>query len=153
MRTLLTFYIILFAFQASSQTIVNDWKSLAEQTTLKEYIENQAYAHLKFQPIEKDTTNNSGVLVTHSSTDAKLIIRDKASISSPETPLIVINMFPIDHLSILKEIKLAEIEKISLLKSTEQSGAIYGIRGEHGVILIEMNRRKWKKLKKEKDDQ
>lgn len=148
MRILLTIFITLNWLNASSQEVVNDWKDLPEQTILKEYIENQVYSQLKFKPSEKDSTNTSGVQISHHSTDAKLIIRDKASIAS-DTPLILINGYSINNQNILSEIKLTDIERISLLKSSEQSSVIYGIRGKHGVALIEMNKRRWKKLKKE----
>ncbi|MEQ9467050.1 MAG: hypothetical protein RLN88_06525 [Ekhidna sp.] len=148
MRALLTILITLYWLNAVSQEVVTDWEELADQTTLNEYIENQAYSHLNFTPTEEDTTNNSGVQISHSSTDTKLFIRDKASITPSDTPLIVINGYPIERQKILNEIILTDIQKISLLKSNEQSEAIYGIRGKHGVVLIEMNKRKWKKLSK-----
>ena len=149
MRVLLTFFIMLHWLNAASQEVVNDWKELDERITFNEYIEHQAYSHVNFELTENDTTDNSGVRISHSSTATKLIIRDKGSVSPPNTPLIVINGYPIERQNILSKIKLTDVERISVIKSTQQSNAIYGIRGKYGVILIKMNKRMRKKLKKE----
>lgn len=149
MKVLINIFFTLFWINASAQEVYNDWKDLAEKTVLKEYIENYMYSHLEFQQSEEDTTKNSGVQVSYGSSSKKIVIRDKTSISAPETPLLVINGYPIENHIILKKIKLADIERISLIQSAEQAHAIYGIGGKYGVVLIEMNKRRWKKLKKE----
>ncbi len=149
MRALLIIFITLISFEASSQEVINDWKELSEKTILLEYIENQGYSHLNFQPTDIDTTKNSGVKISQSSTNTELLIRDKASFSGPDKPLIVINGYPVELKDILTACTLADIKNVSMLKSSVQSSAVYGVRGQHGVILIEMNKRKWKKLKRE----
>jgi hypothetical protein len=152
MRAMLIFFITLIWFKASSQEVIRDWKDLSDKMILLEYIENEVYSQLKFKSTDPDTASNSEVQISHNSTNTKLIIRDKASFSGPDMPLVVINGYPVEHKEILIETTLADIKNVSIVKSTVQSSAIYGIRGQHGVILIEMNNRKWKKLKKEHYD-
>ena len=101
---------MLHWLNAASQEVVNDWKELDEQITFNEYIEHQAYSHVNFELTENDTTDNSGVRISHSSTATKLIIRDKGSVSPPNTPLIVINGYPIERQNILSKIKLTDVE-------------------------------------------
>ncbi|UKM66569.2 hypothetical protein GSB9_03159 [Flavobacteriaceae bacterium GSB9] len=146
MRKLLSITIIIIGLNSNAQEIVTDWKELDGKTTLKEYIENQAYDYLNFKPTERDTLNENGVRISHRSATTKVIIRDQSTI--PDTPLVVINEYPIDEKNIWNLIELENVTKITLHKPTDQTFAIYGQRGKNGLIFVEMNKRKWRKIKR-----
>ena len=148
MKVLLSILTSIYCLNVSSQEIVNDWKELNSQTLLNDYVEHQAYAYLNFDVSTEESGDSSGVRISHNPTEAKIVIRDKASIRPPEAPLIVINQNPIVDHNILTLITLQDIKKISLLKPANGSSAIYGIHGKYGTILIEMNKWRWKKVKK-----
>lgn len=131
---------------SNAQEIMTDWKKLDGKTTLKEYIENQAYDYLKFNPTENDTLNYKGVNISHRSATTKMIIRDRASI--PDIPLVVINQYPTDEKNVWNSVLLADVKKITLCKPNEQTTAIYGKQGGNGLIFVEMDKRKWRKIKR-----
>ena len=146
MKKLLSIAIIIVGLNCNAQEIMTDWKELDGKTTLKKYIENQAYDYLNFNPTENDTLNNNGVKISHHSVTTKMIIRDRASI--PDIPLVVINEYPTDEKNVWNSVLLADIKKITLRKPNEQTSAIYGKRGGNGLIFVEMDKRKWKKIKR-----
>ncbi|NYJ27754.1 hypothetical protein [Allomuricauda sp. ARW1Y1] len=146
MKKLLSIAIIIVGLNSNAQEIMTDWKELDGKTTLKEYIENQAYDYLNFKPTENDTLNDNGVKISHRSATTKVIIRDRASI--PDIPLVVINEYPTDEKNIWNSVLLADIKKITLHKPTEQTSVIYGKRGGNGLIFVEMDKRKWRKIKR-----
>jgi hypothetical protein len=146
MKKLISIAIILIGLNINAQEIMTDWNEQDGQTTLKEYIENQAYEYLNFKPTQKDSLNDNGVRISHSSTNTRVIIRCKSTI--PDIPLIVINEYPIDSSEIWNSIKLEIVEKITLHKPTEQTFALYGTRGKNGLIFVEINKRKWRKIKR-----
>lgn len=122
-----------------------DWSQLDGKTTLKDYIENQAYDYLNFKLNDNDTLNENGVRISHRSVTTKVIIRDQSII--PDIPLVLINKSPIDDKNIWNHIKLEDVTKITLRKPTDQTFAIYEQRGKNGLVLVEMNKRKWRKIK------
>ena len=146
MKKLLSIAIIIIGLYSNAQEIMTDWKELDGKTTLKKYIENQAYDYLNFKPTEKDTLNENGVRISHRSATTKVIIRDQSTI--PDIPLVMINEHPIDEKNIWNLIKLENVTKITLHKPTEQTSVIYGKRGGNGLIFIEMDKRKWRKIKR-----
>ncbi len=125
---------------------MTNWKELDGKTTLKEYIENQVYEYLNFNPTEKDALKNNGVDISQRSSDTKIKVRYHTPIA--DKPLVVINEYPIDKLEIWNSVKLADLKKVTLIKSTDKASALYGTRGQKGVIIVEMNKRKWKKTKR-----
>ena len=146
MKELLAIVLLLVGLNINAQEIMTDWIELDGQTTLKEYIENQAYDYLNFKPTEKDTINGNGVSISHRSTTTKVIIRDRASV--PDIPLVVINEYPTDEKNVWNSVKLADIKKITLQRPNEQTSVIYGKRGGNGLIFVEMDKRKWRKIKR-----
>ncbi|MDR2146442.1 MAG: SusC/RagA family TonB-linked outer membrane protein, partial [Tannerella sp.] len=62
-------------------------------------------------------------------------IRGNSSLRGSNTPLIVLNGFPLGDAGNLSQINPANIESIEVLKDASAS-AIYGSRGANGVILI-----------------
>ena len=90
--------------------------------------------------------NGNGVSISHRSATTKVIIRDRASI--PDIPLVVINEYPTDEKNVWNLVMLADIKKISLQKPNEQTSVIYGKRGGNGLIFVEIDKRKWRKIKR-----
>ena len=146
MKKLISIALVIIGLNINAQEIMKDWNELDGQTTLKEYIENQAYDYLNFKPNKKDTLNDNGVKISHRSATTKVIIRDQASI--PDIPLVVINEYPTDAKNVWNSVLLADVKKITLHKPTEQTSAIYGKRGGNGLIFVEMDKRKWRKIKR-----
>ena len=146
MRKLIPITLILIGLNINAQVIMTDWKELEGQTTLKEHIENQAYDYLNFKPTEKDTLKNNGVGISHGSSDTKIIVRDHTPIV--DIPLVVINEYPTDKVEIWTSIRLANLKKVTLIKSTDKASTFYGTRGQKGVIIVEMNKRNWRKTKR-----
>ena len=62
-------------------------------------------------------------------------IRGNSSINGSNTPLIVVNGFPMGEAGGLTSINSADIESVEILKDASAS-SIYGSRGANGVILV-----------------
>ncbi len=62
-------------------------------------------------------------------------IRGNSSLEGSNTPLIVVNGFPMGDAGNLSQINVSDIESIEVLKDASAS-AIYGSRGANGVILV-----------------
>lgn len=62
-------------------------------------------------------------------------IRGNSSLEGSNTPLIVVNGFPMGEAGNLSQINVSDIESIEVLKDASAS-AIYGSRGANGVILV-----------------
>lgn len=62
-------------------------------------------------------------------------IRGNSSLEGSNTPLIVVNGFPMGDAGSLTQINVSDIESIEVLKDASAS-AIYGSRGANGVILV-----------------
>lgn len=81
----------------------------------------------------------AGLQVLNSSQDpgstATIRIRGNSSINGSNTPLIVVNGFPMGEAGGLTSINTADIESVEVLKDASAS-AIYGSRGANGVILV-----------------
>lgn len=81
----------------------------------------------------------AGLQVLNSSQDpgagATVRIRGNSSINGSNTPLIVVNGFPMGEAGNLSSINTADIESVEVLKDASAS-AIYGSRGANGVILV-----------------
>lgn len=81
----------------------------------------------------------AGLQVLNSSQDpgstATIRIRGNSSINGSNTPLIVVNGFPMGEAGALTSINTADIESVEVLKDASAS-AIYGSRGANGVILV-----------------
>ncbi|WP_422356132.1 hypothetical protein [Roseivirga pacifica] len=145
MKKLFIISILLIGFNINAQEVVTDWRKLDEHSTLKEYIENQAYQHLTFKLKEKKVPNN--IEITHRSANTKIIIREKASI--PDTPIVIINKLYTDNIQIWNSIKLNHVKNITLYRPTKETLALYVARAKHGLIFVEVSKRKWRKLKRE----
>ena len=81
----------------------------------------------------------AGLQVVNSSQDpgagATIRIRGNSSINGSNTPLVVVNGFPMGDAGALTQINTSDIESIEILKDASAS-AIYGSRGANGVILV-----------------
>ena len=81
----------------------------------------------------------AGLQVINSSQDpgagATIRIRGNSSINGSNTPLVVVNGFPMGDAGALTQINTSDIESIEILKDASAS-AIYGSRGANGVILV-----------------
>jgi hypothetical protein len=122
-----------------------EWKQLDKSITLKNYVEKQAYEYLEFNAEKKDSISEKGVIISHEGVDTEIIIRDLATVKNP---LIIINQYALEKLKILEFITLENIEKIELHKPTDKKCEYYGSRGKYGLIIITMDKRKWRKLKR-----
>ncbi|MBR3931543.1 MAG: SusC/RagA family TonB-linked outer membrane protein, partial [Tidjanibacter sp.] len=65
----------------------------------------------------------------------EIVIRGASSVTQDNTPLYVIDGFPIEDFSSLN-LNPEDIKSISILKDAS-AGAIYGSRGSNGVIIVE----------------
>jgi TonB-linked SusC/RagA family outer membrane protein len=72
---------------------------------------------------------------------ATVRIRGGSSIYSSNTPLLVVDGFPIGDAGNLKQISPSDIESIDILKDASAS-AIYGSRGANGVIIVKTKQAK-----------
>lgn len=81
----------------------------------------------------------AGLQVLNSSQDpgsgSTIRIRGNSSINGSNTPLIVVNGFPMGEAGSLSSINTADIASVEILKDASAS-AIYGSRGANGVILV-----------------
>lgn len=81
----------------------------------------------------------AGLQVINSSQDpgagSIIRIRGNSSINGSNTPLVVVNGFPLGDAGALTQINTADIASIEVLKDASAS-AIYGSRGANGVILV-----------------
>lgn len=81
----------------------------------------------------------AGLQVTSASQDpgagASVRIRGGSSLRGSNSPLLVVDGFPLGDAGNLKQINPADIESIEILKDASAS-AIYGSRGANGVILV-----------------
>lgn len=81
----------------------------------------------------------AGLQVTTSSQDpgagASVRIRGGSSLRGSNSPLLVVDGFPLGDAGNLKQINPADIESVEILKDASAS-AIYGSRGANGVILV-----------------
>lgn len=81
----------------------------------------------------------AGLQVLNTSQDpgagAIIRIRGNSSLEGSNTPLIVVNGFPMGDAGNLSQINVSDIESIEILKDASAS-AIYGSRGANGVILV-----------------
>ncbi|MCQ2136995.1 MAG: TonB-dependent receptor plug domain-containing protein, partial [Bacteroidales bacterium] len=82
----------------------------------------------------------AGLQVMNTSQDpgagSVLRIRGNSSLNGSNTPLIVLNGFPLGDAGNLSLISASDIESIEILKDAS-SAAIYGSRGANGVIIIQ----------------
>ncbi|WP_321996879.1 TonB-dependent receptor [Draconibacterium orientale] len=88
---------------------------------------------------------SAGLQVINSSQDpgagATVRIRGGSSLRGSNSPLLVVDGFPIGEAGNLKQINPADIVSVEVLKDASAS-AIYGSRGANGVIMITTNRAK-----------
>ncbi len=81
----------------------------------------------------------AGLQVLNTSQDpgagAIIRIRGNSSLEGSNTPLVVVNGFPMGDAGNLSQINVSDIESIEILKDASAS-AIYGSRGANGVILV-----------------
>lgn len=105
-------------------------------------------ASVKMESISDMTSNSvdgllqgraAGLQVMNSSQDpgasATIRIRGSSSINGSNTPLIVVNGFPMGEAGSLSSINTSDIASVEILKDASAS-AIYGSRGANGVILV-----------------
>jgi TonB-linked SusC/RagA family outer membrane protein len=71
--------------------------------------------------------------------DPKVIIRGFSSINGTQSPLVVVDGFPLGEGSDLKQINPADIVDLVVLKDAS-STSIYGSRGANGVIMVTTKR-------------
>ncbi len=87
----------------------------------------------------------AGLQVINSSQDpgagATIRIRGGSSLRGSNSPLLVVDGFPLGEAGNLKQINPADIVAIEVLKDAS-SAAIYGSRGANGVIMITTNKAK-----------
>lgn len=145
MRKLIFITLILVGNTTFGQESNTKWKQLDKSTTLKSYVENQAYEYLEFNVEEKDSISEKRETISNEGVDTEIIIRDLITVKNP---LIIINQYPLEKLKVLEFITLENIEKIDLHKPTDKICDYYGSRGKHGLIIITMDKRKWRKLKR-----
>jgi hypothetical protein len=145
MRKLIFIILILVGNITFGQESNAKWNKLDKSITLKSYVENQAYEYLEFNAEKKDSISERGVKISHEGVDTEIIVRDLMTVKNP---LIIINQYPLEKLNVLEFITLEYIEKIDLHKPTDKICEYYGSQGKYGLIIIVMDKRKWRKLKR-----
>tara|TARA_R110000850_G_C9754870_1_gene445763 strand:- start:44 stop:493 length:450 start_codon:yes stop_codon:yes gene_type:complete len=145
MKKLILIILILVGNTTFGQESNAEWKLLDKSITLKSYVEKQAYKYLEFKAEKKDSISEKGVIISHEGVYTEIIVRDLATVKNP---LIIINQFPLEKLNVLEFITLENIEKIDLHKPDDKICEYYGSRGKYGLIIITMDKRKWRKLKR-----
>ena len=145
MRKLIFITLILVGNSTFGQESNEEWKQLDKSVSLKSFVENQAYEYLEFNAKTKDSISEKVVKISHEGVDTEIIIRD---FSNLKNPLIVINQYPLEKLTVLEFITLENIEKMDLQKPSDKLSGIYGSLAKYGLINITMDKRKWRKLKR-----
>ncbi len=144
MKKVIFTIVILFGLTINGQEIMTDWEKLDGAISLMEYIESNSYKYLNFNPTQKDTISAYEKIISENSSDTDVVIRCVSTI--PKKPLVVINDYPIVDEYILTIIRLNELNEIRIFKADETTWALYGSRSEYGVIIINIDKRKWKKI-------
>jgi len=145
MRNLIFIIIIFIGNFTFGQEITTEWEKLDKSILLKNYVENQGYEYLEFKAESKDSISEKGVKISHEGIYTDIIIRDSSNVKNP---LIVINQYPLENLTLLEFIHLRDIEKMDLHKPSDELSGNYGTFAKYGLINIKMNKRKWRKLKR-----
>lgn len=77
-----------------------------------------------------------GLLVKNSPTGPQLTIRGYSTLNASNTPLIVLNGFPMSEGFDISSLNPEDIESINLLKDAEAT-ALYGVQAANGVVVIQ----------------
>jgi len=99
MRKLIFITLILVGNLIFGQESNAEWKQLDKTVSLKSFVENQAYEYLEFNAEKTDSISEKGVTISHEGIDTEIIIRDYSNIKNP---LIVINQYPLEKLTVLE---------------------------------------------------
>ena len=87
----------------------------------------------------------AGVVVTSNEgmpgASMNIVIRGNNSLTQDNSPLYVIDGFPVEDAAIASSINPADIESLNILKDASAT-AIYGARGANGVVIIETKKGK-----------
>ncbi|MTI41326.1 hypothetical protein [Fulvivirga lutimaris] len=125
----------------------DNWSKKPDSTLLSTYINTHLYGVLgyesKVSSLEEHQVKND-----HNSTNTQVIIRDH-SISS--NPLIVINNHPLEKDKLTVKLYLIDVKEIKF-HTSDEAYEIYGVRAKNGAILIEIDKRRFKKLWKNTED-
>ncbi len=116
--------------------------------TMKKSDLTGSVANVKIESLNQIPANNvekllqgraAGLQIINSSDDpgagTTVRIRGASSINGGNSPLLVVDGFPLGSAGNLKQINPSDIESVEVLKDASSS-AIYGSRGANGVILI-----------------
>ncbi len=95
-----------------------------------------------------DSITNTKISRPQGSLNCIAIIRCGPSITSKE-PEIVLNEYPINNWNIIQSITFKDIGSLSLAKHDDKISSLYGTWGTYGVMLIEIKKKKIRKLKRE----
>lgn len=146
MKKLVIILTVCIGLKGYSQEVMLDWQELDGSTSFDVYLENQIYGYLGFDPEAMTSLVADGIQGSSSPSTTKVIIRK--SIPSFDNPMVVVNGYLVEDRAILTLLKLEHVMKVSILKSSMPTLALYGTRGEHGVVLVEVHKRNWKRLKR-----
>jgi hypothetical protein len=145
-------FLFIGLFLCSLNGIAQDFnielKKLDGKILLSDFIKNQGYTYLDFKPEVLDTTTSKNTITANSSTNHKVIIRSFSSIIPTTKPLIIINQHYITHWGIFDTIELREVKSIYIHKPSDKIMALYGSVGKFGLIVIEVSKKKLRKLKR-----
>lgn len=150
--TLLRFIFIglfLCSLNGLAQDFNMEIKKLDDTMPLFDFMKNQAFEYLEFKPEVLDTTTSKNTITANSSTNHKVIIRSISSIIPTTKPLIIVNQHYITHWGIFDAIELREVKSIYIHKPSDKIMALYGSAGKFGLIVIEVSKKKLRKLKRE----
>ncbi|NER11803.1 hypothetical protein GWK09_14850 [Muriicola jejuensis] len=146
MRTVILTFLIINFHSVSSQPLKVDLTSLNKSSSLKSFVENQAFEYLEFNTKKRDSIAKQRVSISHEGVETEIIIRDMSYVKEP---LIIINQFPLKNYNITGDILLRDIEEIYLWKPSDTLSAVYGSLAKYGLINIKMEKKRWRKIKKE----
>lgn len=148
MRLISVLSFFLLFHTSYSQEELSDWKKLDRGSDLYSYIIEQGYDHLNFEPGKEEKVDAEVSKALKTASNEKVYIRDYASIKQLNYPLLILNGVPINEIDILKNVSIGDVKNISILMPGAISMAIYGIRGKFGILIIQIKKSKWRRLKR-----
>ena len=139
------FLFLLFFSNVVEGQELNEWKELASDLSLREYLESSVYDKLSYTKINKDSIISKLISISHSEPGSIVTIRDVDSIA--QKPMIIINGVLLKENKIPENITLSMTSSIALV-NPEKSVNDYGWRAMYGVIIININKKAFRKIKK-----
>ena len=108
------------------------------------YVDSLIKNDLKFKP---DAITHFDTVIKKTNTSSIHVIRDKASLPSPFSPLIIVNRHVIE-MDKLNKATLRDTKNINVIKEPVAT-ALYGSMGKYGVIYISGKKKLTRKVSRD----